>query len=47
MLPADHDKIAMTSLSKMSLWACASFAASATLRRMFQYVEAWGVLHVV
>ena len=29
----------MKSLSKMSLWTCASFAAEATLRRMFKYVE--------
>ena len=45
-LPADHDEIAVKSLSKISFWTCASFAAPATLRRMFQYVEAWSVLHV-
>ena len=49
-LPADHDEVAgevAESLSKMSFWTCASFAAPATLRRTFQYVEAWSVLHVV
>ena len=49
-LPADHDEIAGEVAEQnvvLSFWTCASFAAPATLRRMFQYVEAWSVLHVV
>ena len=40
-------RLRVKSLSEMPLWTCASFVAPATLRRVFQYVEAWGVFHVV
>ena len=43
--PVNHDETADKVAQQMLLWTCASFAAPATLRRMFQYVEAWGVLN--
>jgi hypothetical protein len=46
-LPADHDEVAGEVAEQMSFWTCASFAAPATLRRMFQYMESWSVLHMV
>ena len=46
-LPADNDEIAGEVAEQDVVLACASFAAPATLRRMFQYVEAWVVPHVV
>ena len=43
-MPANHDEI-VGEVAKQ--YACASFVAPATLRRMYQYVEAWSVLNVV
>ena len=43
-LPADNDEIA-GEVAEQDV-VLDPFAAPATLRRMFQYVEAWSVLHV-
>ncbi len=43
MLPANHGAIA----GEVAKQDGAPFAAPATLRRMFQYVEAWGVFNEV
>ena len=47
-LPADHDEIAgEVAEQNVVLDLRVLCGTPATLRRMFQYVEAWGVLHVV
>ena len=46
-LPADHDEVAGEVAERNAVLDLCVLAAPATLRCMFQYVEAWGVLHVV